>query len=232
MMMKKYRHILFDLDGTLWDFEGNSKEAFADIFRDNNLALLGSDFKKFEEIYHTFNNQLWDQYREGKIKKEVLRWKRFYLTLKELGIDDRSLAKKIDQQYITISPEKTRLIPSSREILEYLQPKYPLHIVTNGFNEVQFTKLHNSGLAGFFSKIITSEMAGLLKPNPEFFYYALSYIDAKPGECLIIGDNYQVDIEGAMQIGMDQVFYNPNGEETLSEPTYQIHNLLELKNIL
>jgi putative hydrolase of the HAD superfamily len=230
--MKKYRHILFDLDGTLWDFEGNSKEAFADIFRDHNLSIADSDFRKFEAVYHRYNDKLWKQYREGKIEKEVLRWTRFYLTLKEFGIDDKPLAEKMDQQYITISPEKTRLIPYSLEILEYLQPKYALHIVTNGFNEVQFTKLRNAGLTGYFSNIITSEMVGYLKPNPEFFQYTLEIIQAKESECLMIGDNYQVDIEGAMRIGMDQVFFNPAGEAFQSEPTHQIKSLLELKEIL
>jgi putative hydrolase of the HAD superfamily len=230
--MKKYRHILFDLDGTLWDFEGNSKEAFADIFRDHNLSVSDSDFRKFEAVYHKYNDKLWEMYREGKIEKGVLRWLRFYLTLKEFGIDDKPLAEKMDQQYITISPEKTRLIPNSREILEYLQPKYALHIVTNGFNEVQFTKLRNAGLAGYFYNIITSEMAGHLKPNPEFFRYTLEIIQATESECLMVGDNFQVDIEGAMRIGMDQAFYNPEGEKVATEPTFRIKCLLELKRIL
>jgi putative hydrolase of the HAD superfamily len=216
----------------LWDFEGNSKEAFADIFRDYNLSASDSDFRKFEAVYHKYNDELWEQYRAGKIEKEVLRWTRFYLTLKEFGIDDKSLAERMDQQYITISPEKTGLIPYSREILEYLKPIYALHIVTNGFNEVQFTKLRNAGLTGYFSNIITSEMAGHLKPNPEFFRYTLEIIQAKESECLMVGDNFQVDIEGAMQIGMDQAFYNPAGEDVAPEPTYQIRSLFTLKEIL
>ena len=230
--MKSYKHILFDLDGTLWDFEGNSKEAFADIFNEFNLSASDIDFRKFEQIYHKHNNQLWEQYREGKIEKEVLRWMRFYLTLKDLGVDDKALAERIDYQYITISPLKTGLIPYSQEILEYLAPKYFLHIVTNGFNEVQFTKLQNSGLNDFFIHIITSEMAGFLKPNSEFFSYTLEKIEAKVSDCLIIGDNYQVDIEGAMKIGMDQVFFDPGGEGGNSVPTYTIKSLLELKEIL
>lgn len=230
--MKKYRHILFDLDGTLWDFEGNSKEAFADIFKDYNLSVLDNDFRKFEEVYHKHNNRLWDDYREGKVEKEVLRWTRFYLTLKEFGIDDKSLAEKIDQQYITISPEKTRLIPFTLEILEYLKPQYNLHVVTNGFNEVQFTKLQNARLNGFFSQIITSEMAGCLKPHPEFFMYTLAIIRAKESECLMIGDSYHADIEGAMTVGMDQVYFNPAGEPFQLEPTYEIKSLLELKEFL
>lgn len=230
--MKSYKHILFDLDGTLWDFEENSKEALSDIFNEFNLSAADIDFRKFEQIYHKYNNQLWEQYREGKIEKELLRWMRFHLTLKDLGVDDKSLAERIDYQYITISPRKTGLIPFTREVLEYLAPKYSLHIVTNGFNEVQFTKLQNSGLNNFFTYIITSEMVGFLKPNPEFFAFTLKTISAEVADCIIIGDNYQVDIEGAMKIGMDQVFFDPEEEQGNSVPTYTIKSLLELKEIL
>jgi len=230
--MRNYKHLLFDLDGTLWDFERNSKEAFADIFIKFNLKELETDFDRFEQIYHNYNNSLWQRYREGKIEKEVLRWMRFYLTLKEFGLDDKPLAEKIDEAYITLSPQKTWLLPFTGEILKYLHPKYRLHIVTNGFNEVQFTKMRNAKLTDFFTHVITSEMAGSLKPNPDFFDYTLSTIRAGKMECLMIGDNFEVDIEGAMRIGMDQVFFNPNGVESVKEPTYKIKSLLELKEIL
>ena len=230
--MKKYCHLFFDLDRTIWDFQANSRETFRDILQKHQLDLVFQSVEEFETMYHEYNDLLWNEYRNGKIHKDVLRWKRFYLTLQDVGIQNEELAKTMDFEYISISPTKTKLFPGATEVLEYLFPKYPLHIITNGFTEVQFIKLKNSNLNKYFTRIITSEIAGSHKPKREIFHYAVSSANAKKSESLMIGDDLETDIKGAMDFGLDQVYFNPARKPHELNPTYEIVSLKELMNFL
>ena len=228
----KYKHIFFDLDRTLWDFDTNMRLTLEEIFYRHKLDRAFGDFNNFFETFMGHNERLWDHYRKGNMKKEILRFKRFDLTLRDVGIKDEILAQVIGDEYITESPLKTALIPHAIEVLDYLNGKYGLHIITNGFNEVQFSKLKLCGLDKYFQKVITSEMSGYHKPRPEAFGYSLSAANAKKAESLMIGDDLEIDILGAKNFGMDQVFYNADGVKHNEELTFEINTLQELMNIL
>ncbi|MBE9481390.1 MAG: noncanonical pyrimidine nucleotidase, YjjG family [Bacteroidetes bacterium] len=231
--MKKYRHIFFDLDRTIWDFEKNARETFSEIYDKYELKQKGvPSLEKFTKTYKYHNDLLWSYYREGKIKKEVLSIKRFKLTLNDFGIDDVFLATNIADDYVTISPLKTNLFPHSREILEYLYPKYKLHLITNGFEEVQQKKIDVSDLRKYFKQIITSEEAGTKKPEKQIFLFALSKAKAKINESLMIGDDLRVDIMGAKSAGIDQVFVNYKNITHNNEITYEVNSLKELEDLL
>lgn len=230
--MKQYKYIYFDLDRTIWDFDKNAEETFKDIYEKYQLEKV---FKSFDNFYNTYvkhNDILWGLYREGKIEKSVLSYKRFLLTLNEFGVDDVELAKKIATDYICISPTKKGLFPFAHETLGYLYKKYKLYVITNGFNEVQFTKLKNSDLEKYFSKVFTSEDAGAQKPNPIIFEHALHEANAEKQESIMIGDDLNVDILGARDFGLDQVFFNPERKEHSEEITHEISSLKELQEIL
>ncbi|SEH05466.1 YjjG family noncanonical pyrimidine nucleotidase [Candidatus Venteria ishoeyi] len=230
--MKKYKHIYFDLDRTLWDFESNSEDTFRDILKKYDLLSKLGSFEKFLTTYRKFNDRLWHQYRDKLIEKKILSWKRFYLTLLEFGINDIDLSKEIGEDYLTISKTKKKLFPFTHEILRYLHEKYSLHIITNGFEEVQFSKLDNCNLRKYFTEIITSEKVGVQKPNPEIFEFALHTAKAKREESLMIGDDVEVDIKGAMNQGIDQVHFNFIKQTARTKATYEITSLIELKEIL
>ena len=232
MMNKKYRHIYFDLDRTLWDFEANSIEAFRDILGKRNLTNRFGSTEEFSARYKVHNEHLWDMYRKGEITKMNLRTERFILTLEDYGIKDDALAKSLGDEYIELAPYKTVLIENALEIVQYLHHKYELYILTNGFNEVQFTKLKESGLDSFFRKMITSENARAQKPKKEIFTFALTSVNARKSESLMIGDDLEIDIMGAKNAGMDQVYFNPEGIPHEKEVTYEIRNLIELRNFL
>jgi putative hydrolase of the HAD superfamily len=232
--MSKIKHIFFDLDKTLWDFDANAHEAFHDIFEEFEISKTISDADKFVETYHIHNEKLWGFYRKGLIKKEFLRTERFNLTLKDFGINDHILASELGDKYLTIAPTKTNLVPFTFEILSYLKlKKYELHILTNGFKEVQFQKLKNCDILKFFTKVICAEDAGSQKPKKEIFEYALSTNNAKKEESIMIGDDLEVDIIGASKFGMQQVYYNPNNIRIPGQfqPSYSIQSLEELKSI-
>lgn len=142
------------------------------------------------------------------------------------------LAKSIAQDYITISPTKKELFPYAHETLDYLQKKYNLYVITNGFNEVQFTKLKNSDLDKYFNKVFTSEDAGAQKPNPVIFEHALKETQSSKQDSIMIGDDLQVDVLGAKNVGLDQVFFNPFKQEHKEEITHEINSLKELQEIL
>ncbi len=232
-MPRQYQHLFFDLDRTLWDFEKSSIEAFEEIFEKHQLAAKGIDNpEEFHNKYIAHNRKLWNLYREGMLEKDILRWKRFYLTLLDYDIDDKALSEIIGMDYVEISPRKINLFPHVIETLAYLAPKYHLHLITNGFQEVQQVKIKVSGMDRYFENLITSEEAGVKKPDPWIFYYAFDKTGALADESLMIGDDYPVDIEGARQVGMDQVFFDPDGISNENNCTYKVDDLLTLCKIL
>jgi putative hydrolase of the HAD superfamily len=230
--MSQYKHIFFDLDRTLWDFETNTLETFRDIFEKYKLSEYFSNYIDFHQIYTEINQVLWQNYLDGKLKKEILRTLRFQMTLERNGLNNFKLAEKIGLDYITMSPLKTALFPNTIETLERLKKKYQLHIITNGFNEVQFVKIKNCGLEPFFTSVVTSEKAGFQKPRREIFDYALNSVNAKKKESLMVGDDYEIDIAGARNAGIDQVYFNPAHLPMDKKPTYEIHDLKDLQKIL
>ncbi len=230
--MNKYKNIFFDLDRTIWDFDKNAIDTFKEIFIKYDLEKIFKTFDKFYLTYIKHNDNLWSEYRKGNIEKSILSYKRFSLTLEEFGVVDDELAKEIAQDYITISPTKKQLFPFAHETLEYLFKKYKLHIITNGFNEVQFTKLENSDLDKYFIKVFTSEDAGAQKPNPIIFEHALKNVNANLNDSIMIGDDLEVDILGAKKFGLDQIFFNPKSAGHSENITHEIKSLKELQEIL
>jgi putative hydrolase of the HAD superfamily len=228
----KYKHVFFDLDRTLWDFEQNMRKTLCDIYDNHNLKEHINGYEIFIDTFVRHNDRLWAQYQNGQLKKEVLRYKRFEVTLRDFGIKDKVLAEVIGQEYIDESPRKTILVPHTLETLNYLSNKYKLHIITNGFNEVQFTKLKLCGLEKYFDKVITSEISGYHKPRPQAFGYSLSSANAKKDESIMIGDDLNIDIVGAREFGIDQVYFNPLSIPHNEKITYEIKSLLELTAIL
>lgn len=233
MTTPRYKHIFFDLDRTLWDFDRNAIETFLDIHTRYDLPGRGiSDFDDFMARYHKINLELWDHYRKGRIEKEVLNVKRFSMTLDTYGIEDAALSEGIARDYIRISPTKNHLFPDTHQVLDYLAGKYTLHIITNGFEEVQHRKLENAGLSKYFTGIITSEDAGFKKPDVSIFRYAFKVSGADAAESLMIGDDIEVDIIGARQAGMDQVLVDYLKTLPDHESTYYVNSMAELLTIL
>lgn len=233
MAALRYKHIFFDLDRTLWDFDKNANETFIDLHNKYDLPGRGvPDFDDFMSRYHRINLELWDHYRKGQIEKEVLNVRRFALTLDSYGIADTSLSENIAKDYIEISPTKNHLFPDTHHVLGYLAGKYTLHIITNGFEEVQHKKLENAKLSRFFTSIITSEDAGFKKPDINIFRYAFTITGAAAKESLMIGDDIEVDIVGAREAGMDQVLVDYLKVLPGNESTYYINTMAELIDIL
>ena len=232
-MAKIYKHIFFDLDHTLWDFNRNSEETLEELFEIYSLKELGINaFQDFLAAYRKVNDLKWELYRDKKITKAELRATRFHDTLLDFEIDHPELASKIDQDYILKSPFKTHLFPHTHEVLEYLASRYELHIITNGFSEVQNLKLTNSKLKSYFKHKITSESVGVNKPDPKIFTHALRLANAHRKETIMIGDNLPADIIGARNVGIDQIYFNPNKTAHKVKITHEIQNLIQLKDIL
>ena len=228
-----YKDLFFDLDHTIWDFELNSKETLWDLHLKYELEAKGiNNFDEFYSIYSVHNHKLWDRYSKGFIKQEELRWKRIYLSLLDYKIADEALSKEMSVDYLTILPDKKNLFPYTIEILEYLKSKdYSMHLITNGFESVQFKKIKNSNLADYFTQVITSEASNSLKPNKEIFEYALKVSNANVETSIMIGDNEDADIQGAINAGMDSIFVNHLQIQPTVPATHTITHLKELENI-
>ena len=228
-----YKDLFFDLDHTIWDFELNSKETLWDLHQKYQLEAKGIDnFDVFYSNYSVHNHRLWDRYTKGFIKQEELRWKRIYLSLLDYKIADEALSKEMSVDYLDILPNKKNLFPYTIEILDYLKNKdYKMHLITNGFESVQFKKIKNSNLADYFTEVITSEASNSLKPNKEIFDYALKACNAKLETSIMIGDNESADIQGAINVGMDSIFVNHLQIQPTVPATHTITHLKELENI-
>ena len=229
-----YKDLFFDLDHTLWDFETNSRETIQELYTTHRLAELGIvDFDGFYSTYSAHNHRLWDRYTKGFIKQEELRWKRVYLSLLDFKVANEPLAKEMSQAYLEILPNKKHLFPYTIEILEYLKQKdYKMHLITNGFESVQFKKIKNSGIADYFTEVITSEASNSLKPQKKIFEYALKNAKATVAKSIMIGDNESADIQGGINIGMDTIFVNHIQAIPTIPATYTITHLKELETIL
>jgi putative hydrolase of the HAD superfamily len=230
----KYQHLFFDLDHTLWDFEANSRKTLADIYE--NLALHNRgihDFDLFHKNYLVHNDKLWARYRNGYIKADELRWKRMWLTLLDFKIGDEQLARNMGTRFLDLLPSRNILFPYAIEILQYLTDKgYKLHLITNGFEKTQHSKLQNSGIDHFFGQVITSEGSNSLKPKKDIFDFAFQKAGALPEHSIMIGDSIEADIQGAINAGIDQVFVNHiNAETDDIRPTYTVYSLKELETI-
>ena len=233
----KYRHLFFDLDHTLWDFEANSRQTLAELYETLHLQELGvTQFDSFHKNYLLHNDKLWERYRNGYIKVDELRWKRMWLTLLDFKIANEPLAREMGQRFLDLLPTRRALFPFTIELLDYLQQKkYQLHLITNGFENTQHSKLKNAGIDKYFQQVITSEGSNSLKPHKEIFEYAFEKTGALPAESVMIGDTLDVDILGAMNAGIDSIHVNhltrEPGTVQGKKPTYTVYSLEELAGL-
>lgn len=229
MKIDNIKHVFFDLDHTLWDFDKNSALTFKKIFFNHKVDVNIIDFLK---VYEPINLKYWKLYRDEQIDKTSLRYGRLKDAFNELSypVEDR-LIHQLSIDYIENLTSFNHLFEGTVDLLNYLHPKYELHVITNGFEEVQLKKMTSSNISHYFKTITNSEMAGVKKPNPIIFHHALKMANAKPNESIMIGDNYEADILGALNVGYDVIFFNYNNEN-IDFKIKQVKDLLEIKMYL
>ncbi|GAB3658129.1 YjjG family noncanonical pyrimidine nucleotidase [Echinicola sediminis] len=231
--MRKYRHLFFDLDHTLWDYDRNVQESLFELFDIYALENMGMPSRQdFYKAFLMINSDLWNDYNTGKIDKTTLRSQRFRRIFDQFGASKIPVPIEMEEDFLQRTSSKPHLFPYSKEILNYLKDKYELHIITNGFNESQALKMNSSGITSYFKLIVTSETTGHRKPDKRIFEYAMGQLETSAEECLMIGDNPISDIQGARNAAIDQVFFNPYKQDNQAEATYTIHGLEELQAIL
>ena len=228
-----YKCVFIDLDDTLWDFHANAKSSLQELYDLKNLGQYFDSFEQYFTLYAKRNIELWEEYGKGTISKAELSLERFQHPLIQVGIDNAPLAKEIGDEYLALLPSRTMLIPHAKELLEYLAPKYPLTIVSNGFVEVQYKKLNSCNIDHYFAHVVLSEAAQALKPDKRIFDYALQLNNASASETIMIGDSYEADIVGAQHAGIDQIYFNPNLTSYDSHPaTFKVRSLEGVFDIL
>lgn len=221
--------VFFDLDHTLWDFEKNSALAFETIFEKHNMEVPLQEFLKY---YVPINLKYWEWFRNETINQSQLRYGRLKETfdLLDFEIEEEKILF-LSQEYIVYLPQFNYLFDGAIAILDYLKPKYNLHIITNGFQEIQNNKLKNANIGHYFQTVTNSEMAGVKKPNPKIFKYALHQANAKKGASVMIGDCIDADVNGALDFGMDAILFNAN-HIAIPKSVKQVSHLLQLKEFL
>ena len=228
-----YRNLFFDLDDTLWAFSRNARDTFAEVYRRHSYDRFFDSFDHFYTLYQQRNHQLWEEYAEGLVTKEELNRQRFLYPLQQVGHADAQLAQTFAADFFERIPTCSGLMPHAREVLEYLQGRYRLYILSNGFEELQCRKMRSAGIDGYFRQVILSDHLGVLKPHPQLFHFALSATQSQLSESLMIGDSWANDVAGAAGVGMHQVYYNVSGLTPLPfRPTYEITDLRQLMEIL
>ncbi|TAE21139.1 MAG: noncanonical pyrimidine nucleotidase, YjjG family [Cytophagales bacterium] len=229
-----YKHLFFDLDHTLWDFDRNSAESIAELYEQHKLGELGIESpESFAETFISVNRKLWRAYDLNEITHAYIRENRFPLVFEALGLADTSGLPDLNEGYLSLLPRKAHLTEAARDLLDHLHGRYEMHIITNGFDEIQAVKLASSDIAHYFTHVVTNGSAGgHKKPDPRIFEFALARAGATVQESLMIGDNHEADILGAQGVGLDTVFYNPKSEVVDVKPTYEIRHWQELIDIL
>ena len=223
------KHIFFDLDHTIWDFDRNAEETLMELFEQYKLPELGLNSpQNFIQTYTENNHFLWAEYHLGKITKEELRSQRFSKTFMQLGVAPDLVPHQFEADYVRISPTKTNLFEGSEKVLAYLKKKYALHIISNGFKETTLTKMSLSGLNPYFQNVIISEDVGVNKPDKAVFEYALNKAGAIKEESIMVGDSIEADVRGAQAFGMKAIFFNPLNREKPVDVLWQITHLEEL----
>ncbi len=221
-------HLFFDLDHTLWDFEKNSDKTFEFLFKKHQIPC---DLEKFLYYYRNINVSYWERYRKNEVSKEVLKTGRLNDTFDKIKVSiSDELIQLLAEEYLLYLPKNNHLFEGTIETLTYLKNKYHLHLITNGFNEVQYEKIKNSNLEPYFEQIITSEDIGVKKPDPAIFDFALKKANATKKESVMIGDNWEADVMGALQFGMKAIYFNPENK-IVGESITSISSLLELKKL-
>lgn len=234
--MTQYRNIFIDLDDTIWDFTANSHVALKIMYCDLDIASIYPNYEEFSQNYYAKNGELWRLYHHGKIEKDFLVVERYAHLLRHIGYDDpdNRLAARMNQYYLDVLAEQTILVPHAIELLQYLKQRgYNLYILSNGFIEVQHRKLQSAGIAPYFSRIVLSDEIGVNKPDRRLFDYALQVTGSHAHDTLLIGDNYDADILGAINAGWGQIYFDRNHRGiTAQKPQYTIHSLEEAMEIL
>lgn len=228
-----YKHLFFDLDHTIWDFDKNAEETLNELYHAYKLRDLGLHSPdRFIEVYTHNNHQLWAEYHVGKITKQKLRETRFSKTFIDLGLSPNLIPEQFEDDYVNICPTKTNLFPKAHETLSYLKERYSLHLISNGFKESTELKVSKNGLNQYFENVVISEVVGFNKPDKAIFNHALTLANAGISESIMIGDSLEADIRGAQDYGMKAIYFNPERKEIPEDVDQEIACLSELMAIL
>jgi putative hydrolase of the HAD superfamily len=228
-----YKHLFFDLDHTIWDFDKNAEETLNELYHTYKLRDLGLHSPdRFIEVYTQNNHQLWAEYHLGKITKQKLRETRFSKTFVDLGLSPQHIPQQFEDDYVSICPTKTNLFPKAHETLGYLKEKYSLHLISNGFKESTELKVSNNGLNEYFENVVISEIVGFNKPDKAIFNHALNLANAGISESIMIGDSLEADVRGAQDYGMKAIYFNPEKKEKPEDVEQEIACLSELMILL
>jgi len=223
------KHIFFDLDHTIWDFDRNAEETLLELYDSYQLKSIGVNCaQEFIASYTENNHKLWAQYHLGQITKDHLRSERFSSTFIQMGVSPSQIPHQFEEDYVQLSPKKTNLFDGAEKVLSYLQKKYQLHIISNGFKETTLTKMELSALNPYFKNVIISEDVGVNKPDKAIFEFALNKAGAQVHESIMIGDSLEADIRGAQNFGMKAIFFNPQKTKKPVDVNWEINHLEEL----